>query len=216
MVSCIQPCKASSQSFYLQSSSVQIFVINACDLNFTSCRRLHIFCDLHYIIVVEVKSRNRIIGLRMLRFFLNGKSLAVFVKLYYAVLSGISYIITEDSCSLFLFCSLICILKNSGKALSVKNIIAQNKGNCIVSDKVRSNDKCVCQSSRLFLNRILKTHSKLLSVSQKLFKHRKISWCGNDQNFSDPCQHQSGKGIVDHGLVIHRHDLLGNRLCQWI
>jgi hypothetical protein len=33
---------------------------------------------------------------------------------------------------------------------------------------------------------------------------------GDDQDFIDPCQHQNGQRIIDHGLVVDRQQLLAD------
>ena len=98
----------------------------------------------------------------MLRLFFNGKSLAVFIEFYYAVLSRISYIITENRRTIFPGCH---FLKHSGKALSVENIVAQNQRHPVIADEIRADDKGIRQSSGLVLNRIGKLHAELAAVA---------------------------------------------------
>src|SRR5471032_277888 len=38
----------------------------------------------------------------------------------------------------------------------------------------------------------------------------------NDQNFTDPSQHQRGQRIVDHRLVVDRQQLLGSNQGHWV
>ena len=162
MIAGVQPCKASSQCFHTQGSSLQILVVDAGNFNFTPCGGFYVFRNLHYIIVIKIKTRHRIIALGMLRLFFDGKSLAVFIKLHYTVLSRISYIIAENRRALFPGCH---FLKHSGKALSVKNIVAQNQRHPVITDEIRADDKGVRQSSGLVLNRIGKLHADLAAIA---------------------------------------------------
>ena len=141
MVSRIQPCKAASQCFYLQSAAGKIFIVDACDLDLTTGRRFYICRDLHNIIIIEIQTRNRIIALWLIRLFLDGKCLAVFIKFYNAVFSRISDIIAKDRSTLFLLYALGNISEHAGKALSVENIVTKHKRNAVVSDKIRPDSK---------------------------------------------------------------------------
>ena len=98
----------------------------------------------------------------MLRFLLDGKSLAVLVKFYYTVLSRISHIVTEDGRAIF---SGYHSLKHIRKALSVENVVAQDQRHVIVADEFFTDDESVCQSSGTLLNCIGNIDSQLFSVA---------------------------------------------------
>ena len=55
-------------------------------------------------------------------------------------------------------------------------------------------------------------HAPLRAVSQQVLEPWGIRGCGDDQDLSNPTEHQGAQRIVDHGLVIHRQQLLGDRL----
>lgn len=105
-------------------------------------QRFYILCDLHYSIVIEIQSGNRIIALGMLRLLLDGKCLAVLIKFHYTVFSGITHIIAENSCALF---SGSYSAQYCGKALSVENIISQYQCHSVITDEIRTDDKGICQ-----------------------------------------------------------------------
>ena len=71
MVAGIKPCKASSKCLHLKGSTVQILVVDTGNLYLSSGRRLYILGNLNNIIVIEIKSRNGIVGLRILRLLLD-------------------------------------------------------------------------------------------------------------------------------------------------
>jgi len=127
----------------------------------------------------------------MLRFFFDGKGSAVFIKFYNTVFSRVSYIVAENNCSLFFLCTLVSIQKYSGEALSIEDIVSEDKCHCIIADKVSTDDERICQSSWLFLHCIFKSHAKLLTISEQFTKYRKVTWCGDDQDLTDSCKHQS-------------------------
>ena len=140
----------------------EIFIIHAGDLDLASCGGFYIFRNLYHIIVIEIKARHRIVGLRMLRFLLDGKGLAVLVKFYHAVLSRVSHIVAEDGRAVFSDCH---SLKHLGKALSVENVVTQDQRHVIVADEFLTDDESVCQSSGTLLNCIGNIDSQLFSVA---------------------------------------------------
>ena len=124
MISRIQPCEAPSQGLHLKRSSAEVFVIDARDLDLASGRGLHALRDLNHVVVIEIEARNGVIGLRMLRLFLDRERFPVRVELYHAVLPGILYIIAKDGRSLL---PLRCPFQHLGKTLAIENIVAQNQ-----------------------------------------------------------------------------------------
>ena len=147
----------------------------------------------------------------MLRFLLDGECLSVLIKLYDTIFSRVTHIISENSRSLF---NLGCTHQNLWKALSVENIITEHQCHTVISDEIGSDNKRICQSPRFVLNSIRHLKPQLLTGAKQFFKYRKITLCRDDQDLTDPCQHQCGQRIVDHRLIINRHDLFWNRFGQ--
>jgi hypothetical protein len=77
-------------------------------------------------------------------------------------------------------------------------------------------DKCLGQAVRRRLHRIFQANPPSGPVSQQIFETLLILGGGDDQDMGNTRQHQSGQGIVDHGLVIHRHELFADRIGQRI
>lgn len=137
-----------------------------------------------------------------------------------AVLPSYDYLRWREGLYCFDDSPFSCILTKLEKYYNVKITVENPKvlnyrctGKCIIANEICTDDKCICQSSRLFLYCIFKSHSKLASISQKITENRKISWCRNDQNLTDSGKHQCRQWIIDHRFVINRHDLFGNCLC---
>ena len=213
MVAGIEPCKASAQRLHHQRPSAQIFVVDRSDFDLTSCRRLYVAGNFHNVVIIKIQSGNCVVALGMLRFFLDGKRFAVFIEFHHAIFSGIADKIAENRRTLF---PLRCLTQHSGKALSIENIVAQNEGNAVVSDEIRADQKCVCQSAGRLLNRIGHRKSQLLACTEQFFKSRQIPGRGNNQNLPDARQHQCGEWIINHRFVVNRHNLFGYRLGQRI
>ena len=138
----------------------------------------------------------------MFRFLFNRDRFAFMIEFYNTESLRIVYIISENSSAFSGFCILYCCFQSLFQTMSCKNIIAKNHSNGIVSDKLLTNDKCLCKSVRAWLYSVGKVNTKLMSVTQKLLKTRGILRSGDDQDVTDPCVHQYRHWIVDHWFII--------------
>ena len=77
-------------------------------------------------------------------------------------------------------------------------------------DKLFPDHKRLRQPVRLGLNGIVKRAAKPPAVAQQLFKLRQVMGRGNDENFANARQHQDTERVVDHRLVVDRHELLAD------
>ena len=207
MCSGIKPGKPAPQSFHLERSPAKVLVVDRGDLDLASGRRLYVCRDVNDIVVIEIQARHRIVGLRVLRLLLDGDGLPVLVELDNAVGSGVLDVVAEDHAATALTYLLCRIAKDTGEALSVEDVVAKNKCHRITPDEVLSDDKRIGKAPWLVLHGILEVHAKLRPVLQKILEHRQISRGRDDENIPDARKHQRGERIVDHRLVIDRHDL---------
>ena len=148
MCTCIQPGKSLSQKLHIQSSVFQIDTVQVCNLQFTTRRWFQIFRKLNNTIIIEIQSCYTVITLRFFRFFFNRNSLAGIVKFYNSKTFRIIHIITKYSRTFTSFSILYCSFQTLFQSMSGKNVITKNHRNCIITDEIRSNDKCLCQSVR--------------------------------------------------------------------
>ena len=201
MCSCIQPGKSLAQKFHVQLVLLQIDPVQIRDLQLSPCGRLQILGILHHLIVIEIKASDTVIGLWLCRFLFNGNRLALTVKLYDSKPLRIIHIITEHGSS---FCTGCRCTQSLFQSVSVENIVTQDHGNTVISDKILTDDKCLCQSVRAWLYRIGQFNAKLMPISQKSLKPGSILRCGNDQYLSDSRLHKYGQRIIDHRFIIDR------------
>ena len=140
----------------------------------------------------------------MLWLLFNRDCLSVVVEFYDTKTFRIIYIIAEY-CRTF---SRLCIFHGRFQtllqAMTCEYIISQNHCNGIVTNEVCTNNKCLCQSIRAWLNCIRKIHTILVSISQQFLKSRCILWCRDNQDITDTCIHQYRHRIIDHRFIINR------------
>lgn len=100
--------------------------------------------------------------------------------------------------------------QHGGKAVPVKDIIAQHHGAGLAADEFLADQKSLRQSVRGGLHRILERNAELASVAQQLLEARRIRRRGNHQNIPNSRQHQRGQRVINHGLIVYRQKLLGS------
>ena len=98
--------------------------------------------------------------------------------------------------------------------MPVEKIVTEHQGRRRIAKKFRTDQESLRQSVWARLFRIRKMHSKLGAITQQTAKSREVVWRGDDQYLANPCQHQHGNRIIDHRLVIDRHQLLADSQCQ--
>ena len=138
------------------------------------------------------------------------------VKFYNTESLRIIYIVSENSCTLAGFCVLYSSFQSFLQSMSCEDIIAENHGNSIITDKFFANDKCLSKSVRTWLYCIGEMDTELMSVTKKFLKTRSILRSRDDQDIADSCVHQYRHGIVDHGFIIDWQKLFGCYHCKRI
>ena len=112
------------------------------------------------------------------------------------------------------FLALCGIAQLSLEIVTVKNIIAQHQSRRVVADKVAADDEGLRQPIRRRLHRVAQIQPPRAAIAQQLLEARRILRCRDNQDVAYPRQHQGGERIVNHRLVVHRQELLGNRQCH--
>ena len=159
--------------------------------------------------VIEIQSGNGIIAFRNGRFLFQGNDFARLVKFHHTVSAGIFHVITEYASS---FLHTGSTAEHGGKSLAVEHIIAQNQTSRFTVQEIGSQYESLCQTVGLLLHLIREGHSQFFTCSQQIAEHRQVTWSRDNQYFAYSRQHQCRQRIINHRLVVHRHDLFRNRL----
>jgi len=62
------------------------------------------------------------------------------------------------------------------------------------------------------LHRVLDRHAPTAAIAEQALERGLIHRRGDDQHLTDPGQHQGAERVIDHRLVVHRQQLLTQRL----
>jgi len=96
--------------------------------------------------------------------------------------------------------------------MAIKNVVAQDEGAGVAADELAPDDERLCQAIRAGLHRVLDVHAPLVAVPQQVDKARRVLRRADQQDLTDAAEHQGGQRVIDHGLVVDRHELLAHRL----
>jgi len=101
------------------------------------------------------------------------------------------------------------VLDGCPKASGMRLMIRCMNPQIIVADEILPDNKRLGKTIRAGLHSVMQPDSQTRPIAQRIFKRRPVTGRGNDQYIPQPCQHEHGKGIINHGLVINRQKLLG-------
>ena len=150
----IKPGKSSGKGLHAQSSFFQKLLVNGGDFKLSAGRGLNVSCHIYHVVWIKVESYNSIVGLGMLWFFFNGKTDAIGIEFCNTIAFWISYPVTEYRSLVVLFCGAYSFTEHIGKAIAVKNVVAQHQTDRVVPDELFADDKGLSQTIREWLFRI--------------------------------------------------------------
>ena len=128
---------------------------------------------LNHAFVIEIQARDRVIGFWLRGLFLHGNDLSVFVKFHDAEALGVVHIIAEYR-SASVFGVFHRRAQQLGKAVAVKNVVAQHHGAWLVPDECIPQNERLRQAVRRGLHLVRQLHAELASVVQQRFKTGRV------------------------------------------
>ena len=94
--------------------------------------------------------------------------------------------------------------------MAVEDIVAEDKGHPVGADEIGADDESIGKPARLLLDRIAEGEAEIGAVPQQALEQMLVLRRGDQQNVPDPGEHQRRQRVIDHRLVEHRQQLLGN------
>ena len=147
--------------------------------------------------------------MRLLGFFFNTHGLLLRVKSHHTVAFGIVHMVGKHGGTGAAGAGMGELLD---QVMPMKNIVAQHQRAGLPRHKAAANDEGLRQAVWAGLHRIRNIHAPLASVAQEFGKAGRVLRGGDQQHLADAGQHQGAQGVVDHRLVVHRHQLLADCL----
>ena len=94
----------------------------------------------------------------------------------------------------------------------MEDIVAKYKTSTIVSDEFFTYGKRLCESIGRGLFGILKMYAIVGAIPEESFESGEVKGRRDNENLPNAGKHQDGDGIIHHGLIIDRHELLTDAL----
>ena len=102
------------------------------------------------------------------------------------------------------------------QVVSVENVVAENQGATLSGDEVGAEEKRLRDALGRRLHDVAEVHAPARAVAQQLLEARRVKRRGDDEDVANARQHQHAERVVDHRLVVHRQQLLGDTLRRGI
>ena len=96
--------------------------------------------------------------------------------------------------------------------MSVKNVVTQDKRAGLLVDERLTNNESLRQTIRAGLYRVLNGHTPLGTITQQSREARRILGGTDEQNLADTAEHECAERVINHRLVVHRHELFTHGL----
>ena len=142
----------------------------------------------------------------MLRLLLDREHRVVVVELDDAVRRGLADVVGEDVPAAHVGQA----AQGGAQAGAVEDVVAEHQGHAVVADEVGADHEGLGQPVRAGLHRVGELDAPLPAVTQQPLELLGVLGRGDDQHLADAGHHQRRQRVVDHRLVVDRHELLGD------
>ena len=204
----IEPGVAAAHGLDVELVAREVGLVDVGDLEFTTGRRLYRLRDIDDVLVVEVKSRHSKVGLRLSWLFLKAHGLALLVELDDAVALGVADVVGKDRRAIRL-CGRT--LHHHSEVGAVEDVVAQDERTALAREELLPDQERLCESLRLRLHGVRDGDAPLRAVAEQPPEVRIVLRRRDHEDVPDAREHQCRQWIVDHRLVIDRHELLRHR-----
>ena len=184
---------------------MQVGVIHISDLELAALRRLQPGRDVQDPVVVKIQTSDRVVGLRVRWLLLDTQRLAVGVELHYAIAMRIGDVVSEHRGSPARAGG---VLEHGAHSTAVEDVVAEDQRARVAADELAADEERLSKSIRSRLLGVVQGQANVCAVPQQRLETGQIVGRGDDEDVADTRQHQRGQRVVDHRLVVDRHQLL--------
>ncbi len=202
----VQPGRAADHLLDRQPAPVEVDPVDVGDLVLTARRFLQALGDLDDVVVVEVQTRNRVIGFRCFGLLLQRQRHAVRAEFDDTIGRRISHPIRENGSATYG----LEATQAGAQSRAVEDVVPQHQSHGIITDVIGAEHESLCQTVGLILRHIAEVDTELCAVAKEPMEARRVVRGGDHQDVADAGHHQRGQWVVDHRLVVHRQQLLAD------
>ncbi len=203
----VQPGGAAVEHPHLEFALFEVFLVDRGDFVFAPGGGLDAVGEVHHAVVVEVESRHGVVAFGFGRLFLDGQDTLVGSEFHHAVTFGVLDGGREDHSSV----GVGVLAYQFAETGTVENVVAEDEGDLVATNKVFTDDKGLGESVRDGLFGVGEVTAQFRSVSEEALKAREVVGRGDDEYVPDSSQHKDGERVIDHRLVPNRDKLFAHR-----
>ena len=203
----VQPGGAAPEQLDLQPAGLEVEAVEVRDLQFAALGRLQLARQGDDLRVVKIQAGNGVVRLGLDGLLLQREHAAVRGELDDAVALGVGHVITEDRGAAGPGAG---GLEGVGQLVPVKKIVAEDQRGGRVADVVGPDQKGLGEAVRARLLGVRERQAELGAVAQQAAEEREVLRGGDEENLADAGEHQHRQRIIDHRLVVDRHELLAH------
>lgn len=209
----VEPGIAAAHGLDMEVMAREVGLVDIGNLELTARRWLYRLRDRDDVLVVEIEARHGKIGLWLGRFLLEAHGLAPLVEFDDAVALGVADVVGKDRRAVRLRGR---ALHHDGEVGAVEDVVAQDERTALACEELLADQECLRESLRLRLYGVRDRDAPLRAVAEQALEVRIVRRRRDHEDVPDAREHQRRQRIVDHRLVIDRHELLRHRDCQRI
>ena len=204
----IEPGRAAGEGLDAQPAALQVDAVDVGDLELPARRWPDRLRDGHHLVVVEIQPRHGVVRLRVPGLFLDVDGAVLGIEADHAVALGVLHVIGEHRGAVGLERGR---LQFPAQPAAVEDVVAEHETDRPVAHELLADQESLCQAARLGLHRVDQLQAPLRTVAQQLAECVLVARRGDDQDLADAGEHQRRQRVVDHRLVVDRHQLLADR-----
>ena len=94
--------------------------------------------------------------------------------------------------------------------MAVEDVVAERQRHAVAADELAADDECLREAAGMRLGRVGQLQAELAAVAEHAAEAGLVLGRRDDQDLAQPAQHQRRQRVVDHRLVVDRHQLLAD------
>lgn len=204
----VEPGVAAAHGLDVELLAREIGLVDIGDLELAARGWLDGLRNRDDVLVVEVEACHGVVGLRCGGLFLEAHSLAFLVELDDAVALGVADVVGKDGRTVWLGGR---ALHHDGEVGAVEDVIAEDERTALAREELLTDEKCLCKAFRLGLHGVRDGDAPLRAIAEQAPEVRIVLRRRDHEDVADAREHQGRQRIVDHRLVVDRHELLRHR-----
>lgn len=209
----IEPGVAAAHGLDVELAAREVGLVDVGDLEFTACRWLYRLRDIDDVPIVEIEACHGEIRLWLGWLLLEAHGLTLLVELDNAVALGVADIVGKDRRAVRLRGR---TLHHDSKVGAVEDVVAQDERTALTREELLADQERLRESFRLRLHGVRDGDAPLRTVAEQALEVRIVRRRRDHKDVPDTREHQCRQRIVDHRLIIDRHELLRHRNRQRI